>query len=434
MHRPDHSVAEKFESISARNEDYWDFRGRRSRREHCHALMAYPAMMVPQMQAELIDLLLQVNPKIKTIYDPFVGSGTVLAEALLRGKNFIGTDVNPLAILCCKSKADFFDQSKIEKIIQDIEQNLQKENVSFDLCCFKGADKWFDEDALKALSKIRHFINQQELVWCRRFLWIAMVDIIRKYSNTRLSTYKLHIRKDKSLYTAEGIFRDFIKKCTLNIKLKVKFWNELSENGYVKQDELSLKNELYIQDVRHLPETVKADLVITSPPYGDNATTITYGQYSYLPLQFINLGDIGASFDDNLICSQSAIDSVSLGGKLGEWDLRRFWVEKQSPSLKRITTLLIQKAKRGERKLIMFAYDLFLSLQRIVKTLSHGGFMMFTLGNRSISSVSIPLDKIVKEFLERLGLRKVHLLERNIPSKRMPGSMKNEYVLIMQKL
>lgn len=78
----------KINSYSTGNEDYWSFKGR-SRREHCHGLVQYPAMMVPEMQGELIDAVLDVDKNVKRIFDPFVGSGTTMGEAMCRGLDFL---------------------------------------------------------------------------------------------------------------------------------------------------------------------------------------------------------------------------------------------------------------------------------------------------------------------------------------------------------
>ena len=84
---------------SLRNQprEHWAFKG--AKREHAHAFLKYPAMMVPQMQSEIIDIFVRNFPEIETIYDPFVGSGTVMTEAMLHGLSFAGQDINPLAIL-----------------------------------------------------------------------------------------------------------------------------------------------------------------------------------------------------------------------------------------------------------------------------------------------------------------------------------------------
>ena len=56
------------------------------------------------------------------------------------------------------------------------------------------------------------------------------------------------------------------------------------------------------------------DLLVTSPPYGDNPSTVPYGQYSYLPLQWIDLDDIHEDIDSSYLRSTHEIDTRSLGG------------------------------------------------------------------------------------------------------------------------
>ena len=58
------------------------------------------------------------------------------------------------------------------------------------------------------------------------------------------------------------------------------------------------------------------NLLVTSPPYGDNQTTVTYGQFSYLPLQWIPFEDIDESIELDYLKTTQEIDSKSLGGQI----------------------------------------------------------------------------------------------------------------------
>lgn len=100
----DTTIINKIKAYSLSDDSYWSFKGR-SDRQHCHALIQYPAMMVPQMQGELIDVIRSEDRDIKTVFDPFVGSGTTLGESMMRGLDFVGHDINPLAILACEVKS-----------------------------------------------------------------------------------------------------------------------------------------------------------------------------------------------------------------------------------------------------------------------------------------------------------------------------------------
>ncbi|HGF7238972.1 TPA: DNA methyltransferase, partial [Vibrio cholerae] len=97
----DKDLLKRIEEYSLKDEAYWSFKGR-SKRHHCHGLLQYPAMMVPEMQGELIDAVLSEDRNVKRLFDPFVGSGTTLGEAMCRGLDFLGIDINPLAILACE--------------------------------------------------------------------------------------------------------------------------------------------------------------------------------------------------------------------------------------------------------------------------------------------------------------------------------------------
>src|SRR5687767_11343466 len=99
------SLGERLRARTLAEPDFWDFAATGAR-SGGHAYFQYPAMMVPELQGALLDDLLAVDPAVHQIYDPFVGSGTVLLESLYRGLSFHGTDINPMAILLCQVKAE----------------------------------------------------------------------------------------------------------------------------------------------------------------------------------------------------------------------------------------------------------------------------------------------------------------------------------------
>ncbi len=65
----------------------WDFKTADTK-EFTHCYHAYPAMMIPQVARTLIE---QFAPKDKCdlLFDPYMGSGTSLVEASLKGINSI---------------------------------------------------------------------------------------------------------------------------------------------------------------------------------------------------------------------------------------------------------------------------------------------------------------------------------------------------------
>ncbi|MCB1584581.1 MAG: hypothetical protein KDI92_16105, partial [Xanthomonadales bacterium] len=181
--------------LSQKDEHYWSFRGR-AKRDHCHSLINYPAMMVPQMQGELIDFFLEQDKNIKSVFDPFVGSGTVLVESMTRGLDFLGIDINPLAIMACETKAGPFFLNALNQKWESLKEKINSDTFGRVDYTFDEADKWFLLDVQVELCKIRRNIKKIKPKWARRFFWVAFSDVVRMTCNSRPTTYKLHIKDE----------------------------------------------------------------------------------------------------------------------------------------------------------------------------------------------------------------------------------------------
>jgi hypothetical protein len=70
-------------------------------RAHVHGFHTYPARMHPDTAASLVR---SFAPAGGRVLDPFCGSGTVLVEGMILGRDVIGTDLNPLAIMLARWK------------------------------------------------------------------------------------------------------------------------------------------------------------------------------------------------------------------------------------------------------------------------------------------------------------------------------------------
>lgn len=401
-------------------------------------------MMVPSMQAVLINTIMAVAPWVRVAHDPFVGSGTTLVESMRHGLDFYGRDINPFAVLLSSVKRGPFKTKMLERTIENVFVRVSMDKRSDSDVVFPGISKWFEPEVIMFLSKIRRAILNQEDKWCRRVLWVALAETIRFTSNSRTSTYKLHVRSSEDLRTREvDVFKTF-KEFSLKILDHFKREREiLGENkllnklgGYLGESKIVLGDSVRPLD-KHLGG--QFDLIITSPPYGDNTTTVPYGQYSYLALQWIELGDIDLRLKGKRIDSAYEIDAISLGGirkgaLAGVESLRT-----ESPSLERfLRTLKFFPVDRMSR-VVAFCKDLNLSLDGIVQSLNQNGYMVWITGNRRVGGSLVPLDQVLSEFLEARGVRPITKINRNICGKRMAirnniaGTMKEETILLFRK-
>lgn len=66
-----------------------------------HSFYRYPARFSPQFARTAIEAFTQPGD---TVFDPFMGGGTTVVEALALGRRCIGSDLNPLAKFLARAK------------------------------------------------------------------------------------------------------------------------------------------------------------------------------------------------------------------------------------------------------------------------------------------------------------------------------------------
>ncbi|EOL45064.1 DNA methyltransferase [Enterococcus caccae] len=413
------------EILKEKSIDYWDFAD--SKLFGIHKISSYPATMVPDMQKELIKMVTEEDKSVKNILDPFHGSGVTLVEGTGLGLDPIGFDINPLANLMTLVKLQGVNKKIVESSNRRIMRKVLEDDINFVVHDFYNIEKWFRTDIIESLSKIKHIIQQEKYKYIRQYYWVCLINVIKKYSNTRSSTFKLHIKKEEDINQLKNdVFKDFFQ----NISTSYKYLPDYSRHKKVL---------LSVGDTRELlskTEQNSIDLICTSPPYGDNGTTVTYGQYSMLPLYWINKKDL-TKFDDSLLENYSSIDSASLGGP-------KSIPSKVHYTSDRLINYLDSISLSKHRKVINFVNDYLDAFDKMHNVLKPGKFMIVTLGNRRVDNEILPLTEITKDFLLEKGFSIEAELSRNIPVKRMPrkvsrvnnkavSSMNTEYVLILKK-
>jgi len=434
----------KFELNSLRksNRDYWSFRGNAAR-HHGHAYFQYPAMMVPRMQGDLIRAAKKADPRIRRVFDPFVGSGTALTETMMNGMDFFGFDVNPLAILLCRAKTIPFFCESLERRFAEVMDRVRTDGGCRLETTFKGWNKWFRRDAAIALSRIRRSIASDDSRWARQFFWVALAETVRMSSNSRTSTFKLHIRPEDERLTRDiSPIATFESIATRNLEHLRSAKDVLAERKLISQGR-------YVGDVSvDLCDASKSkrarsenlcDLLITSPPYGDNATTIPYGQHSFLPLQWIELGDIDCGVDDSYLRSTHEIDSRSLGGSRAVSERDRSELRAMSRNFAECLRELRSEPSDREKRVTAFSRDLNRCIEPVLSHLRKGAFMIWIVGNRRVAGRPFPLDRILSDLLVSRGAKRISRIKRVIPSKRMAvrndiaETMGRETILVLRK-
>lgn len=393
------------------------------RKNDIHGTILYPATMIAPMQHCVLKKYLAED--CASVLDPFCGSGTALhvAQEIVSDIRLVGNDINPLAYLITRVKLEGVSR-RIKKDITKIIYQLNNLSDNVYIHNFIRIDKWFRPDIIASLSKIRQAIINIKNQRNRRYFWYIFSNLVRKYSNSRSSTFKLHIKQSKKIQLMNN---DVVAEFCERIQANVEYFIHKSANfSLYKKDVLDLLPSM---------EEDSIDLTVTSPPYGDNATTVTYGEFSWLALNWIDSRDL--EMEGWEINNTHIIDSKSLGGSRKE---KKILCSQEQLILLNEYTEGITKEKK--KKVEHFFADYFFVLSQIARITSK--YIVLTLGNRTVNGVNISLTEISRRYLERNGYAVEAIYEREIVNKRIPkstscvngksvSSMNDEFVLIAKK-
>lgn len=463
-------------SLQALPIDYWDFKDS-DVREYTHGIHNYPAMMVCPISRNIIRLVKEQR-NVDTIFDPFTGSGTVLVEAMLAGINKVyGNDINPLALFLSKVKTTKLDitllQQEVQSLLSRIEdvysqfclqidsvddvmknkysldltgkdgwgsnapyylEQYKKDNyLNLDIPNFKNIGYWFKPRVILLMALIKSEINKIENKDIRNFVFVAFSETIRFVSNRRNGEFKMFRMPTKKVETFEpDVISEFSTILNRNVIKMNDFVETCIERDCKSEVLIHKNNATSLEDV---PDN-SIDLVVTSPPYGDSRTTVAYGEYSRLSLQWLDLFELT---DKEIM----GIDKSLMGGSKFRNGFEYTLPSKTlKNSLEKIKDIDLERA--GD--VYSFYLDLANSISRIATKTKKDGYQFWVVGNRTVKGETLLTDVIITEIAEHYGLQHIYTIDRNIINKVMPtrnsptnesgkksSTMTNEHIVVLRK-
>ncbi|MEG2060292.1 MAG: DNA methyltransferase [Alistipes sp.] len=409
-------------------DDSWDYKTANTK-EFTHCYHMYPAIMIPQVARRLITDFAP-SGKLDLLFDPYMGSGTSLVEASLKGINSIGTDINPLARLISKAKTTHYEVSEIIKVTDEICKQFTSfktslvDNTNFDR--ISNHQFWYSEDNLYKLSYISQIINEYAFLQTIEFFNICLSETVREVSYTRNNEFKRYrIAREKIHSFKPDVFETFKSKLSRNIAGLIKYNNKCANTVKAAVCEFNSTDGI----PQNIISDDSVDMIVTSPPYGDSHTTVAYGQFSRWANEWFDFENA------------KNLDNLLMGGKKSMIEI--FETDCIREQINQIKDIDIKRYY----EVVAFLNDYYQSIKHIANKVRHGGRVCYVVGNRTVKKVQISLDLFTAETFERFGFRHDITYVRAIPNKRMPSrnsptnqtgatvnTMNNEYIVILTKL
>ena len=407
-----------------------------NRSENLHRLFMYPAMMVPSTQSAIIKAMTQVLPSGSNAIDPFMGSGTSLLSCMEFGFSTFGQDINPFAVLLTKAKTTCYDIEGFRQSFDSIQKHIYNDVSNTVDVDFVNIDKWFNKDVQIALSKIRRAIVAETNPDYRIFFWVVMSEAIRVGCNDRTSTFKLHVRSQEEIMKRDvDIISEFLNYCKRGIEDLADYSKKLQQEHLIDGHNYSGKAQIVWGNTQKSIETESCfDLLVSSPPYGDNHTTVTYGQTSYLPLQWIDPKDIDCPYD--YLKTTQEIDRQSLGGRINGTAISKAIdaLFTKTPTLAQFYNGIPIADQEKYKKTLSFIADFDESLDVIIKVMKPNAFYIWTIGNRFVGGREIPNSEILIDLMGNRGIPLFFDAERRIMNKKQARRNKSSQTMEKERI
>jgi site-specific DNA-methyltransferase (cytosine-N4-specific) len=389
--------------------------------EFTHGLHIYPAKIVPQIARELIAKF--SNP-LDVVLDPFCGSGTVLVESLVANRHSIGIDINTLALLLAKVKTTPLRREEVLETMNTIVDNAKartksalnsEEKVSIEK--IPNVHHWFKPYVARELALLNAEIQQITNQEIRDFFRVCFSATMFNVSNIRKADNPYFIRifhEDEMVKHKPVVLEQFTKTVKKNSE-------SIKSIEGVRKQKASVR--IINGNTRELVSILgkkSADLIVTSPPYGEEKNTMDYARFSKLALYWLGLdGRHVKEMKEN-----------ALGCNLRHWQE----VEIDSKTLKEKLKEVAKKSQLRADEVYSFFYDYLICLEQMFETCKEDSSCCIVIGDRTAAGIPIPNGKVTCELCENVGF----VVDENVQRKMYLRALRsnviaNESILIARR-
>ena len=390
----------------------WSFAGCSARQTgyitHCYH--RYPAKFIPQLAGRLIEERSQPGG---VVLDPFMGSGTTLVEALVRGRRARGLDINPAAVIATRAKTTPILPDRLRKALAHFNSDLQLlERVRGMSVLFtppkprlpsnrERLDFWFPRAQQRRLGIVLALIEQVRDLAVRTFLRCAFSHCLKTASYWLMKSSKPTRDKAKlagGVRAPAAPLRQHLAKMQ---RANEELWNVLPQR--LRRPSRSIA-DVRRGDARELPwDAESVDLVVTSPPY---VTSYEYADLHQLTALWLGeLADLAVSKD-------MFIGSAAARG--------RSQAEASTETGRHIVAKLRERSQSKADEARQYFLDMEDAFREMRRVLKPGGEVCNVVGNTALKGVEILNAEVHAELLASLGFELVDVIKRVIPLKTLP--------------
>lgn len=373
-----------------------------------HKAHSFPAKFPPQLPRKFI---LELTNPGDVVLDPMMGSGTTVLEAFLEGRQAIGFDIDPLAMLLAQVKTTPYNTAELSVIGNRILKEARKtahlypdslkleKFRRFDSKTLEFIDYWFADEVQLELLALSIEIEKIESGKVRDFFKLIFSSIIiTKTGGVSYALDLAHTRphKAKTIFSKNGKILIGDENETKRHLVKIlrspldEFEKKLGQNlrGVLTSTPSNLFPIINFGSAQSLAlPSDSVDLVVTSPPYASNAI-------DYMRAHKFSLVWFGFPIDELTEKRKTYIGSEGFAN-LPDIELPNV--------VENIIVELGNKSKPKGVSLRRYYIEMTLVLRELYRVLKPQKAAIIVVGNSTLSGVDAHVDISLVEIGKQIG-------------------------------
>lgn len=342
----------------------------------------YPAKMVVRLADTLIEKY--ASPS-SYLFDPFCGSGAILATGKKKQLRVSGADINPYAVLLSNVKLSGFDKAKAKKVCSEWIKKAKVTSNTFPVN-WESSNYWFSTSTLNKYERLRYVAQDMHLneTLEGRSALLAYALSVRRCSRADQRSPKPFISKTAIKKRKGKHFSPFKEITFLFNKLSDLYGIPMEiESNVQLLDFVSNGNQINENNFTH---------IITSPPY---INAQDYFRNFKLELYLL---------EDLLPFKISDLINNFIGTERGQ--LFNAVLENDRNTFRQYIPSLIEMDKTHPKSAaIIYKYlsDMSQCFDAIKRCLKNDGTFVIVCGDNLVSGYSIPTWQVLNCLLETRG-------------------------------
>lgn len=356
-----------------------------------HSFHRFFGKLIPAIPASAIELFTEPGD---LVFDPFCGSGTTLVEALVRGRDAVGIDINPLAVLISRVKTTRSDPEALrlaaKRALREGRVILENGLPEPPYCI--NIHHWYRPGAIRELAALHAAVGEEPDERARDFLSAVLSAVNRNVSNADPQhVFPGYSKRLRRLDAERGRIIDVFQTFARGVDKRIGYLEDL--NGKLNN---GARATVLLASADEPPALGRpVDLVVTNPPY---VSSVRY--LETLKLEMSWAGFISGPEE------YRELDRRQFGSeRFGVDETRRFL-----PSGDDLADAIARRLhSSGQGKMGRTVCLFFRRMGRAVgswdRLLRAGGRIVLKLSPSRVRGEVVPTQEIVAAMLRRLGYR-----------------------------